>query len=214
MKLYSYWRSSAAYRVRIALNLKGLKHEIVPVNMLKDGGEQHSQQYQEINPQELVPTLVDGEITLTQSMAIIEYLDEKYPQINLMPADIENRARVRQLAQITACDIHPLNNLRVLKYLKKELNVEDDDKDNWYQHWIIQGFNALEESIKKSRLTGPYCMGEKLSLVDLCLIPQMYNAHRFKVSMENYPILSEIEKTCLALDAFQQATPEKQIDAI
>lgn len=213
MKLYSYWRSSAAYRVRIALNLKGLEHEIIPVNMLKDGGEQHSDNYRILNPQGLVPTLIDDDITLTQSLAILEYLEEKYPEINLLPGDLVNRARIRQFAQITACDIHPLNNLRVLKYLKKDLEVNDDAKDAWYRHWIVQGFTAIEKSLKKDKVTGPYCLGTEITLADLCLVPQMYNVHRFEVPLTDFPRLCEIEQACLELDAFEQATPEKQIDA-
>jgi maleylacetoacetate isomerase len=213
MKLYSYWRSSAAYRVRIALNLKGLEHEIVPVNMLKDGGEQLGDAYKQINPQGLVPTLVDGDITLTQSLAILEYLEEQYPQVNLLPGDIGARARIRQFAQLTACDIHPLNNLRVLKYLKQGLNIADDAKDAWYRHWIMLGFEAFENSLVKAKPTGSYCLGAEVTLADLCLIPQMYNAHRFDVPLEAYPTLCTIEQACLELDAFKQASPEKQIDA-
>jgi maleylacetoacetate isomerase len=213
MKLYSYWRSSAAYRVRIALNLKGLEHEIVPVNMLKDGGEQLGDAYKQINPQGLVPTLVDGDITLTQSLAILEYLEEQYSQVNLLPGDIGDRARIRQFAQLTACDIHPLNNLRVLKYLKQGLNIADDAKDAWYRHWIMLGFEAFENSLVKAKPAGPYCLGAEVTLADLCLIPQMYNAHRFDVPLEAYPTLCAVEQACLELDAFKQASPEKQIDA-
>ena len=213
MKLYSYWRSSAAYRVRIALNLKGLEHEIVPVNMLKDGGEQLGDAYKQINPQGLVPTLVDGDITLTQSLAILEYLEEQYSRVNLLPGNTGDRARVRQFAQLTACDIHPLNNLRVLKYLKQGLNIADDAKDAWYRHWIMLGFEAFENSLVKAKSTGPYCLGAEVTLADLCLIPQMYNAHRFDVPLEAYPTLCAIEQACLELDAFKQASPEKQIDA-
>jgi maleylacetoacetate isomerase len=213
MKLYSYWRSSAAYRVRIALNLKGLEHEIVPVNMLKDGGEQLGDAYKQINPQGLVPTLVDGDITLTQSLAILEYLEEQYPQVNLLLGDTGDRARIRQFAQLTACDIHPLNNLRVLKYLKQGLNIADDAKDAWYRHWIMLGFEAFENSLVKAKPTGPYCLGAEVTLADLCLIPQMYNAHRFDVPLEAYPTLCAIEQACLELDAFKQASPEKQIGA-
>ena len=213
IKLYSYWRSSAAYRVRIGLNLKNIEHEIVPVNMLKDGGEQHSDAYREVNPQGLVPTLVDDDLTLTQSLAILEYLDEKYPQAPLLPADTAGRARARQLAQLVACDIHPLNNLRVLKYLKRELNVEDAAKDSWYRYWIMLGFEAFESAITKIDRVGPYCLGEEITLVDLCLIPQMYNAHRFDLPLQHYPTLCTIEQVCLELEAFQLASPEKQIDA-
>ena len=213
IKLYSYWRSSAAYRVRIGLNLKDIEHEIIPVNMLKDGGEQLADKYRQINPQALIPALVDGDITLTQSLAILEYLDEKYPQISLIPGNIENRARIRQFAQIIACDIHPLNNLRVLKYLKRELGVEDDARDEWYRHWIKTGFESFESALVKIDRNGPFCLGANVTLADLCLIPQMYNAHRFEVPLQPYPTLCAIEEACLELDAFQKATPEKQDDA-
>ncbi|NKB38443.1 MAG: maleylacetoacetate isomerase [Gammaproteobacteria bacterium] len=214
IKLYSYWRSSAAYRVRIALNLKKLEHEIVPVNMLKDGGEQHSEAYKTINPQGLVPTLQDGKSTITQSLAILEYLEEKYPRIALLPADLEQKAKARQLAQIIACDIHPLDNLRVLKYLKNELAVSDVAKDDWYAHWIRLGFAAFESALDKNSPTGGFCLGDAVSIADLCLIPQMYNAHRFNINLDNFPRLCEIEKNCLQLQAFARASPEQQIDAI
>ena len=213
IKLYSYWRSSAAYRVRIGLNLKGIEHEIIPVNMLKDGGEQHSEDYRQLNPQGMVPTLVDGEHTLTQSLAILEYLEEKYPQTPLLPDDVAYRARVRQFAQIVACDIHPLNNLRVLKYIKRELQISDDVKDRWYENWIALGFEAFESALSNIDREGPYCLGENVTMADLCLVPQMYNAHRFNLPLDNYPTLCAIEKACLELDAFIQATPENQIDA-
>jgi len=211
IKLYSYWRSSAAYRVRIALNLKKLKHEIVPVNMLKDGGEQHTEEYKSINPQGLVPALLDGALVLTQSMAILEYLEDNYPAPSLLPATVTGKAKARQIAQTIACDIHPLNNLRVLKYLQATLNADADEKNHWYQHWISKGFDAVEAWLRSA--SGPYCLGDAVTIADACLIPQLYNAHRFKVPLEKYPRLLEIEKKCLALDAFQQALPENQIDA-
>lgn len=213
IKLYSYWRSSAAYRVRIGLNLKGIEHEIIPVNMLKDGGEQHSENYRQLNPQGLVPTLIDREITLTQSLAILEYLDEKYPQKSLLPGDVESRARVRQFAQIIACDIHPINNLRVLQYIKREFKQDDEVKDSWYRHWIMLGFDAFETGLRKIQRDGPYCLGKEVTLADLCLVPQMYNAHRFNVALDAYPTLCAIEQACLELDAFKQAVPENQDDA-
>ena len=214
IKLYSYWRSSAAYRVRIALNLKGLEYETVPVHMLKDGGEQYRDEYRAINPQSLVPTLVDGDISLSQSLAIMEYLDEQYPENLLVPGDAKQRAKARQLALSIACDIHPLDNLRVLKYLKHKLKVDDSKKDEWYAHWIVLGFRALEESIRKPGWKGPYCMGETVSIADICLVPQLYNAHRFGVPLEDFPTLLEIEKNCLELEAFKAATPEAQPDAV
>lgn len=213
IKLYSYWRSSAAYRVRIGLNLKGIEHEIIPVNMLKDGGEQHRDNYRLLNPQGLVPALVDGEIILSQSLAILEYLDEKYPQKSLLPGDAERRAHVRQFAQIIACDIHPLNNLRVLRYIKRDFDQDDESKDSWYQHWIKLGFDAFEAGLGKMQGKGPYCFGTEVTLADLCLVPQMYNAHRFNIALHPWPTLSAIEQACLELDAFKQAIPENQVDA-
>ena len=212
IKLFSYWRSSAAYRVRIALNLKELDHEIVPVNMIKDGGEQHSEEYTSINPQGLVPTLYDDTVTLTQSLAILEYLEEKYPSPSLLPEGVTTRAFARQIAQTIACDIHPLDNLRVLKYLSNTLSVSDREKDTWYQHWIIKGFDALETWLQTQ--TGPYCLGNEVTIADVCLIPQMYNAHRFNVPLQNYPRLLKIEDACLKLEAFDQASPENQADAV
>lgn len=214
IKLYSYWRSSAAYRVRIGLNLKAIEHEIVPVNMLKDGGEQHTEDYRRLNPQGLVPTLVDGDTVLGQSLAILEYLDEKYPQVALLPTQTQARAAVRQLALLVACDIHPLNNLRVLKYLTGELQVSEDAKDSWYRHWIVSGFAALETALVNANPGGPYCFGPAVTLADLCLIPQIYNAHRFNIDLQPYPRLCAIEAACLRLAAFERARPEVQIDAV
>lgn len=212
IKLYSYWRSSAAYRIRIALNLKGLEYEIVPVNMVKDGGEQHSEQYKSLNPQGLVPTLIDDTVTLTQSMAILEYLEDKYPNPALLPDALTKRAFARQIAQTIACDIHPLDNLRVLKYLSGTLKVNDEEKNIWYHHWIIKGFDALEAWLRSG--TGPYCLGSEITMADACLIPQLYNAHRFEVPLDNYPRLLEIEKECLKVEAFQSAQPENQPDTV
>ena len=214
IKLYSYWRSSAAYRVRIGLNLKKLEHEIVPVNMLPGDDEQHSGAYRQLNPQGLVPTLMDGEFILTQSLAILEYLEEKYPQFPLLAQEQTSRAIIRQLAQIIACDIHPLDNLRVLKYLKRELQVSDDLKDQWYAHWIVSGFAAFESALSNFDHDGPYCLGENVTIADLCLIPQLYNARRFSISLDEYSRLRAIEQACLEQDAFIRAAPENQIDAI
>ncbi len=213
IKLYSYWRSSAAYRVRIGLHLKGIEHEIVPVNMLKDGGEQHGDKYRQLNPQGLVPTLIDGQHTITQSLAILEYLEEKYPQTPLLPDDIACRAEARQLAQLIACDIHPLNNLRVMQYLKHDLQVSDEVKDRWYENWIALGFEAFETRLSGIDHEGPYCLGENITLADLCLVPQMYNARRFDIPLDNYTALCAIEQACLKLESFIQAAPENQIDA-
>ena len=211
IKLYSYWRSSAAYRVRIVLNLKNLNYEIMPVHLVKEGGEQHSEGYKSINPQSLVPTLIDDNITLSQSMAILEYLEEKYPEFSLLPKDIVKRASARQFAQSIVSDIHPLNNLRVLKYLSNTLKVDEDAKDTWYQHWVVTGLDTLEIWLRA--YTGLYCLGNSISIVDVCLIPQLYNAHRFNIPMENYPRLLAIETECLKLQAFDEARPEKQEDA-
>lgn len=211
--LYSYWRSSAAYRVRIALNVLGLDHEIRPVHLVRDGGEQHRPDYRELNPQGLVPTLVDGDLILTQSLTILEYLADKHPSPALLPSDSVGRARARQIAAIICTDIHPLNNLRVLQYLEHRLDVDKDDRDRWYRHWITEGFNALERLVQQSRNGGPYCLGEELSIADVCLVPQVYNAHRFKMDMNSWPILAAVEKACLELETFRAASPEQQADA-
>ncbi|HLV29821.1 MAG TPA: maleylacetoacetate isomerase, partial [Burkholderiaceae bacterium] len=179
MKLYSYFRSSAAYRVRIALNLKGLEYETVPVHLLKDGGQQHSDAYKALNPTELIPTLVDGELAIGQSMAILEYLEEAYPEPALLPPDPAGRARVRAIAQSIACDIHPLNNLRVLKHLKRGLGVDDATKDEWYRHWINVGLTSVEALLAGNPATGRYCHGDQVTLADVVLVPQVFNARRY-----------------------------------
>lgn len=211
IKLYTYFRSSAAYRVRIALNLKGLPYESIPVHLLRDGGAQHSADYVRLNPAELVPTLVDGGLTLGQSLAIIEYLEETHPTPALLPLDAPGRARVRALAQTIACEIHPLNNLRVLQYLERELNVDAEAKARWYRHWITLGFTALESLLQDSR--GDFCHGDAPTLADCCLIPQVANSRRFDTPLENFPRIRRIEAACLRLPAFQRALPEVQPDA-
>ncbi|QYK00246.1 maleylacetoacetate isomerase [Shewanella psychrotolerans] len=213
MKLLGYWRSSAAYRVRIALNLKGLDAELQSVHLVKDGGEQHSAQYAALNPQELVPTLIEGddEFVLSQSLAIIEYLDEIYPQHQMLPAEPKDRALVRAMALSVACEIHPLNNLRVLQYLSGPLGLGEEAKTAWYQHWIHQGFTALEKQLVEH--SGTYCFGDNVTLADLCLIPQIYNANRFKVDLTVYPNICRIWDNCHQLDAFVKAAPENQDDA-
>lgn len=213
MKLHSYWRSSAAYRVRIALNLKGLDYEIAPVHMLKDGGEQRQAEYLAVNPQGLIPTLEDGDLKLGQSLAIMDYLEAKHPEPALYPQALEERALAQQLALAIACDIHPLNNLRALKYLKNDLGVEDAARDAWYRHWIRAGFAAMETLLRGRGWRGPYCLGQQVTLADACLAPQMYNARRFETPLEDFPILTSIEAACLELPAFQQAAPENQADA-
>ncbi|MCL6416812.1 maleylacetoacetate isomerase [Aestuariirhabdus sp. Z084] len=214
MKLYTYWRSSAAYRVRIALNLKQIVYQPAYLHLVNNGGEQHADEYRQLNPQMLVPALeLDNGRVLTQSMAIMEYLDEVEPGIALLPADALGRARVRALAQLVACEIHPLNNLRVLQYLSNTIEIEDQQKKQWYQNWVTQGFNALETMLKTSSDTGTYCHGESPGLADACLIPQVYNANRFDIDLTDYPTITRINSACLKLQAFQQAVPEAQGDA-
>ncbi|HAW93824.1 MULTISPECIES: maleylacetoacetate isomerase [unclassified Arsukibacterium] len=211
MKLYSYWRSSAAYRVRIALNLKQLSFETIPVHLLKDGGQQHSAQYQQLNPNQLVPTYVDGELTLNQSLAIIEYLEEMYPEPALLPEDAAAKAQVRSLALDIACDIHPLNNLRVLQYLTGPLTLTDDQKTEWIHHWLHTGFTALEQRLL--RTSGEFCYGDSITLADVCLVPQVYNALRFKLDTLEYPTISRLYHHCQQLAGFALAAPEQQSDA-
>jgi maleylacetoacetate isomerase len=213
MKLYSYFRSSAAYRVRIALNLKGLPYETVPVHLTRGGGEQHAPGYRKLNPQALVPVLEDGGRVFTQSLAIIEYLDEVHPQAPLLPKDPAARARVRALALAVACDLHPLNNTRVLSYLTGPMGLGDDAKQTWYRHWIAEGLGALEATLAGDRATGRFCHGDAPGLADCCLVPQLANAYRFKCDVSPYPTLLRIEKNCQALEAFQRAAPAQQPDA-
>jgi maleylpyruvate isomerase len=213
MEPYTYFRSTAAYRVRIALNLKELDAEYQFVHLVRDVGEQHRAGYRQINPQGLVPTLVNGGAPITQSLAIIEYLEEQYPQSPLLPKDAPGRARVRALAQMVACDIHPLNNLRVLQYLGGELNVEKPARDQWYRHWIGEGFKALESMLACSPATGRYCHGETPGLADICLVPQVFNARRFECGLDSFPTITRIERACLELEEFANAAPENQSDA-
>ncbi len=209
--LHGYWRSSAAYRVRIALNLLQLEHQHQSVHLVKDGGQQHQAQYSELNASHLVPTLVDGDVVLGQSMAIIEYLDESYGEHLLLPKEAMARAHVRSMAQDISCDVHPINNLRVMQHLSTIGDFSSDDKSAWMCHWMDVGFKALE--IKLADSAGDFCFGDKPSLADICLIPQLYNAHRFGLSLVRFPIISRIERNCLALEAFKLAIPENQADA-
>jgi maleylpyruvate isomerase len=211
MKLYNYFRSSAAYRVRIALNLKGLKAENVFVHLRKS--EQRTPHYLQLNPTGLVPTLVDGGAVITQSLAIIEYLDEKHGAPPLLPATPEARARVRAIALAIACDIHPLANLRVLQYLTGVLKVSEAQKDAWYAHWVREGLAALEARLAPDPHTGRFCHGESPTLADICLIPQLANARRVSMDLAPYPTLTRIEATCNALPAFADAAPAQQPDA-
>lgn len=213
MQLYSYFRSSAAYRVRIALNLKGLSYDYVPVHLLKDGGQQLASEYTALNPSALVPTLVDGDAVLGQSLAIIEYLDETHPLPPLLPADPLGRARVRAISQNIACDIHPLNNLRVLKYLKHQMGVSEEAKNAWYTHWVEQGLASLEQMLATSASTGAFCHGDTPTMADLCLVPQVANARRFECDMTAMPTILRIDAACRELPAFDLAAPGKQPDA-
>ena len=207
LKLYTYWRSTAAYRVRIALNLKELEYESIPVNLVKHGGEQYKPEYKSLNPQGLVPALVteEGDV-INQSMAIMEYLERVYPHITILPVDAITQAKARSMAQMIVADIHPLNNLRVLKYLKQEWNQEQVDQ--WYAHWIHEGFGALEAMLAGSQTE--FMNTDYPCVADICLVAQVYNANRFKVSLQNFPKLKEINQRCLELPAFKNAAPEAQ----
>jgi maleylpyruvate isomerase len=211
VKLYSYFRSSAAFRARIALNLKGLPYETIAIHLTRDGGQQSSPAFRAVNPQMRVPVIAlpGGEILL-QSLAIIEYLDEVHPgEPRLVPADPLARAQVRAAAQIIACDIHPLNNTSSLNYLRRQLHADEAAVNAWYAHWVTVGFDALEALIKP----GPYAFGANVGLADICLVPQVYNARRFKVPLERYPKIVAVDAACAKLPAFDKARPENQPDA-
>jgi len=213
LRLHTYFRSSAAYRVRIALNLKGLPYTALPIHLLRDGGEQHGEAFDAFNPARLVPVLQDGAVTLTQSLAIIEYLEETHPRPALLPVGAPARARVGALALSIACDIHPLNNLRVMRYLKSEFELDDSRRQRWSRHWIAEGFAALERMLAGSAYTGSFCHGDSPSLADCCLVPQIANAERVKCPLEVYPTLMRIRESCQHLPAFVRAAPEAQPDA-
>jgi maleylacetoacetate isomerase len=210
VKLYSYFRSSAAYRVRIALNLKGIAYDTIPIHLIKDGGHNKRPEFRAINPQMRVPVLVTpaGD-TLTQSLAIIEYLDETHPQPPLLPKDPIARAKVRALAELIACDIHPLNNTSPLRYLKRDMGQDQSAIDTWYHHWVLSGFEALEAMIGE----GPYLCGKEVTLADTCLVPQVANARRLKVPLDKFPKIVAADVACLKLAAFDKARPENQPDA-
>ena len=211
MKLHSYFRSSAAFRVRIVLQIKQLPYDIVPVHLIKNGGEQRAPQNLALNPMGLVPALEDGGEALTQSLAICEYLEEAYPDPSLMPRDLMQRAWVRAICNTVACDIHPVNNLRVLNYVTKTMGHDETDKNAWYRHWIEQGFGALERQVASR--AGRYCLGDQLTLADAFVVPQVWNAIRFKCPMEAYPTLQRIFDNAMALQAFEKASPAAQPDA-
>jgi maleylacetoacetate isomerase len=211
MKLYTYFRSSAAYRVRIALNLKGVTHEAVPIDLRP--GAHRQPDYLARNPQGLVPALEDGGTVIAQSLAIIEYLEEIHPRPPLLPRTPVDRARVRSLALAVACDIHPLNNLRVLNYLRAPLGLDPSTVDEWYRHWIAEGFRALEEEAKRSSGDGRHMFGGEVTLADVCLVPQMFNARRLHCDLEPFPVLRTICAHLDTLPAFAGAAPDAQADA-
>jgi maleylacetoacetate isomerase len=213
LKLYSYWRSSAAFRVRIALNLKRLDYQIIPVNLIQDGGEQHGNDYTAINPQELVPVLMHGQRVFRQSLAIIDYVDETWPDQPLMPTIARDRQRVRAIAQAIACDIHPLNNLRVMQYLASEFGADEAAREKWMRHWIAIGFAAIEKMLADNPSTGEFCEGDMPTMADCSLVPQVFNARRVGLDLAAYPVISRIERACMSLPAFDTAQPSKQPDA-
>lgn len=211
--LHNYFRSSSSYRVRIALNLKGLPYEYVAVHLNRAGGEQFRPEFTAINTQGLVPVLSENGINLSQSLAILEYIEEKYPEPALLPKSIEDRAHVRQLALSIACEIHPLNNLRVLKFITGGMGLSEDAKTAWITHWTELGLSALEQELSHSPRRGRFCAGDAPSLADCCLVPQMFNAHRFGINLTPYPTLLSINDACQELPAFQHAHPSRQPDA-
>ena len=213
MRLYTYWRSSSAYRVRIALNLKGLDWEPAAVHLVRDGGEQNAPAYREVNPHGLVPVLEDGSLRIRESLAILEYLEETRPEPPLLPADAAGRARVRSLALAIACGIQPINNLRVLKYLETPLGLEPERRDAWYRHWIAEGFAALETRLAADPETGRFCHRDAPGLADCCLVPQVYNARRYGCDLDAFPTIVRIDAACAGLEAFRCAAPERQADA-
>jgi maleylpyruvate isomerase len=210
MRLYDYWRSSAAYRVRIALNFKGLSYEQVPVDLR--AGAQRAPDFLAINPQGLVPVLEDEGVRLTQSLPILNYLEERYPEAALLPKDATGRATSRGIAVAIACEIHPLNNLRVLQYLEHELGLSEAQRLAWYHHWIGEGLGAIETMLARS--AGDFCVGDAPSLADVCLVPQVYNARRYQCDLEPYPTIRRIDERCREIEGFAKAAPERQPDAM
>ena len=211
--LYGYFRSSAAFRARIALNLKGIRPELKFIHLLKDGGQQHTPEYKAVNPQELIPALVHDGHTISQSLAIIEYLDEIVPEPRLLPKDALGRARARSIAYAVACDIHPVNNLRINQYLKHAFGADADTQMAWQQHWIRVGFDALESMLAGDGRTGTWCHGDAPTIADICLIPQVANARRVKLDIEAWPTIAGIEAHALRHPAFHAALPANQPDA-
>lgn len=208
MILYDYFRSSTCFRVRIALHIKNIKYEKKIIHLLQDGGQQHHPDYLQYNPQGRVPCLIDGSNILTQSLAIIEYLDECYPMPPLLPKNPIEKAYVKSLALLVACDMHPLNNLSALNQLKTQFHVDEQAINTWYHHWLTCGFHAFEKQLEQHNLLGATCLNDQISLADLCLIPQVYNANRYQFDMSPYPLINEIYTHCMTLKAFQQASPD------
>jgi maleylacetoacetate isomerase/maleylpyruvate isomerase len=211
MKLYNYFRSSASYRVRIALALKGLEYDYVPVHLARN--EHLAESYAGVSPSRLVPTLKDGDRLLSQSLAIIEYLDETHPEPPLLPRDPLGRARVRALTLDVACEIHPLNNLRVLRYLVHDLKVSEDDKNRWYRHWVETGLDVVERQLRAHPATGRYCHGDTPGMADCALVPQISNAQRFDCRLDHVPTVMRIYGECMQLDAFGKTQPSACPDA-
>ena len=213
MKLYTYFRSSAAYRVRIALHLKGLAFDSVPVHLLRESGQQHAAAYAALNPNETVPTLDDDGQILTQSLAIIEYLDETHPSPPLLPGSAADRARMRAIAQTIASDIHPINNLRVLQHLTHSFDLSETQKSAWYCHWVDRGLQTVEKMLARDPRTGRFCHGDAPTLADCCLVPQVFNARRFGCSLAGLSTVLRICAECEELEAFRRAAPQHQPDA-
>ena len=213
-KLYSYWRSSAAYRVRIAVNLKGIAHELMPVSLVADGGQHRKPEYRTLNPQGFVPFYDDGRVATGQSLSIMEYLEETQPEPPLLPSAAADRAFVRAFADLICCDIHPLNNLRVIQYLEHQLGADRETREDWYRHWIREGFTAAEVLAAKTAGRGMYVLGDMPTMADVCLVPQMYNARRFQLPLDAFPRLVAVDAACRKLDAFMRAAPERQADAV
>lgn len=212
-KLYGYWRSSAAYRVRLALRLKRIDYENVPVSLAPGDAEHRKDAYRTLNPQMLVPFYDDGTVATGQSLAILEYLEEAHPEVPLLPADALSRAQVRSFSLSICCDIHPLNNLRVLRYLKGDLAVSDEQFNDWYCHWIVEGFQPAEEFARQHSANGRFVFGDSATVADVCLIPQAYNARRFNMTLDEFPTLRGIVDACNELPEFQASLPEAQPDA-
>ena len=213
MKLYNYFRSSASFRVRIALNLKGLVYEYLAVHLTRAGGQQFAPAFRTLNPDALIPVLDDDGTIVTQSLAILEYLEETHPEPPLLPRDAVERAYVRSFGLTIACEIHPLNNLRVLRYLVRELQVGEDAKNAWYRHWVEQGLAALETRVVAERRSGRHVLGDRATLADVVLVPQIFNAQRFACRLDHVPTLMRIFDQCMQLPAFVEAQPARQPDA-